>query len=67
MLIETLEAMEKNAFDCAKDFKEDGNEIMYNRLQSESAAYATVIAMLKDSKFASDIRAAYFHDEAKAC
>ena len=59
MLIETLEKMQTNCYDCADHFEEDGNEKMVERLHAEAAAYATVIGMLKNNDFAERLRAIY--------
>lgn len=61
-LIETLEAMYENTMACAEIWKEDGSRKMYWKTSQEAVTLSTVIMMLKDDKFAKEIRACYFKD-----
>lgn len=64
MLIETLEAMEDNARECAKFWKEDGERKMYWKATEEYLTLSQVIRMLKSDEFANAIRECYFPKEA---
>lgn len=67
MLIETLEAMQANMYGIADMYREEGNEDRRKIYMAKAAEVTTFIQMLKDNKFAMEIRSCYIKDDAKAC
>ena len=64
MIIETLEAMNRNVMACRDIFLDDGNERAANDCLMESMTLDTVLSMLRSDRSAREYRAIYFPEEA---